>query len=540
MLRNISIAWRASIGYGLVVLLTAALGLYAFLQMQNMRESTRQISDDWLPGVMTLSHAAQNIQRIRALTLRMMLAEDPQALERDYQKLQTLKAETHEELAAYENTIIDPEDRAIYERFKAAAASYLHLQEQAVQFSLKGRREEALTIVNGEMNQHADVLSNHLSGLIRFNDQGANRAAAQSVEAFLDARTGILWAVAIASLLSLALAVGLIRSIVLPLRQAVALAKVVATGNLTTQVLVTGRDEPAQLMAALLAMQTELRDTVLAISQSANQLASACEELTGVTEEASRGLDQQNAEIEQAATAMAEMTSTAEEVASNAVSTADATQASDQTAQQGRQQVMLTVEAIGELATGVTATAADVEKLASRVRGIGQVLDVIRAVAEQTNLLALNAAIEAARAGEAGRGFAVVADEVRSLAHRTQRSTREIEQLVSAIEHGTEQTVNAMNNSNAKARGTLDKALSAGQALDQIAVSFTQINERNLVIASAAEQQAQVARVVDANLSSIRELAAQAATGASQTSAASQELARLAVSLSSRVARFTV
>jgi methyl-accepting chemotaxis protein len=282
-------------------------------------------------------------------------------------------------------------------------------------------------------------------------------------------------------------------------------------------------------MDALRTMQDNLRDTLLAITESSTQRASASEELSAVTEDASRGLHQQNIEIEQAATAITQMTAAAEDVADNAVSTAEATRTSDQTAQQGRQQVLHTVDAIGELATGVTATAGEVGDLAARVRDISQVLDVIRTVAEQTNLLALNAAIEAARAGQAGRGFAVVADEVRSLAHRTQRSTQEIEQLVNAIEQGSDQAVNAMQSSNTQARNTLDVAQLAGHALDQIASSFTQINERNLVIASAAEQQAQVARVVDANLSNIRDLASQTAAGATQTSAASQELSRLAV-----------
>jgi methyl-accepting chemotaxis protein len=234
------------------------------------------------------------------------------------------------------------------------------------------------------------------------------------------------------------------------------------------------------------------------------------------------------------------MSAAAEDVARNAVSTADATRASDQTAQQGRQQVLQMVDAIDELASGVSATADEVEDLAARVRDITQVLDVIRTVAEQTNLLALNAAIEAARAGEASRGFAVVDDEVRSLAHRTQRSTQEIEQLVSAIEQGTDQAVDAMQSSNTRARDTLGVARLAGHALDTIASSFTQINERNLVIASAAEQQAQVARVVDINLSNIRDLASQTAAGATQTSAASQELSRLAVSLNCLVMKFTV
>ncbi|WP_375154413.1 methyl-accepting chemotaxis protein [Pseudomonas sp. Q2-TVG4-2] len=287
-------------------------------------------------------------------------------------------------------------------------------------------------------------------------------------------------------------------------------------------------------------MQMNLRDTIQGISDSSNQLASAAEELNAVTEDSTRGLHQQNHEIEQAATAVNEMTAAVDEVARNAVATSEASRESDSTAQHGRQQVIKTVESIGLLAGDVTTTATQVEHLAGQVRDISKVLDVIRSIAEQTNLLALNAAIEAARAGEAGRGFAVVADEVRALAHRTQQSTQEIEQMIGDVHQGTDKAVQAMQASNERARSTLDVARTAGEALDNITRAISQISERNLVIASASEEQAQVAREVDRNLINIRDLSLQSSAGANQTSAASQELARLAISLNELVARFRI
>ncbi|WP_372840262.1 methyl-accepting chemotaxis protein [Pseudomonas protegens] len=288
----------------------------------------------------------------------------------------------------------------------------------------------------------------------------------------------------------------------------------------------------------MLTMQEKLRDTLQRISASAGQLASAAEELNSVTDESARGLTQQNNEIEQAATAVNEMTSAVEEVARNAVSTSEASQNATQSAGDGRDMVQETVAAIERMTGDVQSTASLIGDLANESRDIGKVLDVIRGLADQTNLLALNAAIEAARAGEAGRGFAVVADEVRALAHRTQQSTSEIERMIGSIQSGTEHAVDSMRNSTERAESTLTIARNAGQSLDTINSAIIEINERNLVIASAAEEQAQVAREVDRNLVNIRDLSVQSTSGANQTRSASSELSILAVDLNNLVTRF--
>ncbi|WP_442966405.1 methyl-accepting chemotaxis protein [Pseudomonas sp. St29] len=288
----------------------------------------------------------------------------------------------------------------------------------------------------------------------------------------------------------------------------------------------------------MLTMQEKLRDTLQRISASAGQLASAAEELNSVTDESARGLTQQNNEIEQAATAVNEMTSAVEEVARNAVSTSEASQNATRSAGDGRDMVQETVAAIERMTGDVQSTASLIGDLANESRDIGKVLDVIRGLADQTNLLALNAAIEAARAGEAGRGFAVVADEVRALAHRTQQSTSEIERMIGSIQSGTEHAVDSMRNSTERAESTLNIARGAGLSLDTINSAIIEINERNLVIASAAEEQAQVAREVDRNLVNIRDLSVQSTTGANQTRSASSELSGLAVDLNNLVTRF--
>jgi methyl-accepting chemotaxis protein len=227
-----------------------------------------------------------------------------------------------------------------------------------------------------------------------------------------------------------------------------------------------------------------------------------------------------------------------DDVAVNAVTTSEASQASNQLAVQCREGVRITTTDIHAVAEDVEHTAKQVGELAEHSRNIGQILDVIHNVAEQTNLLALNAAIEAARAGEAGRGFAVVADEVRTLAQRTQSSTSEIERLIQAMREGTDNVMQSMQTSRERAERTLQGANAASTALEEIFQSIGQINDRNLVIASAAEEQAQVAREVDQNLVNIRDLSTQTAAGANQTSAASRELSRLAVEMHDMVVHF--
>ncbi|MBV4469639.1 methyl-accepting chemotaxis protein [Pseudomonas siliginis] len=539
-IRSLNIAPRAGLGFGLLALMVFALGAFALLQMSNMRAQSDEVDNNWLPSVMAVGEMSQDMLRLRALTMRLLLNRDPKALEQNIAKLDELRSGLSEAQQRYDGLIVLPEERVLFERFKGTEHKYLELQAQVLQLSAQNRVAEAATILNDQMSPLADEIAATLRELVELNKQNAGLATEAARLVFKQSRLWVGVMIAMAALITIGLALLLTRSIVVPLSQSLSVAEVVAGGDLTGDIHITGKDEPARLLQALKSMQHNLRDTIRRISESSTQLASAAEELSSVTEDATRGLHQQSQEIEQAATAVNQMTAAVEEVANNAVATSEASRESDRIARQGREQVQQTVTSIEFLAGDVTNNAAQVEALAQKVHGISKVLDVIRSIAEQTNLLALNAAIEAARAGDAGRGFAVVADEVRALAHRTQQSTQEIEQMIGGIQQGTDSAVSSMQQSNSRARSTLELAKSAGSALEEIASAFTLINERNLVIASASEEQAAVAREVDRNLMNIRDLAMQTSAGANQTSAASQELSKLAVDLNGMVARFSV
>nr|WP_095110617.1 methyl-accepting chemotaxis protein [Pseudomonas sp. Irchel 3E20] len=539
-IRNLNIAPRAGLGFGLLALMVFGLGAFALMQMSNMREQSDEVDNNWLPSVMAVGEINQDLLRVRALTMRLLINRDPQALASNESKLNDVKRNLGAAQKRYEALIVLPRERELFDRFQAKEKTYLQHQGEVMALSARNQVPEAVTELNGEMSQMADELAVTLNELLDLNRSNANQATVLARDVFSESRRWVIGMVLVTGVMTIALALLLTRSIVVPLSQSLKLAEGVAEGDLTGDIAISGKDEPARLLQALKTMQQSLRDTIRRISESSSQLASASEELSCVTEDATRGLHQQSQEIEQAATAVNQMTAAVEEVASNAVATSEASRESDRIARHGREQVHQTVLSIESLADDVNTNVERVGDLAQKVYGISKVLDVIRAIAEQTNLLALNAAIEAARAGDAGRGFAVVADEVRALAHRTQQSTREIELMIGGIQQGTEEAVSSMQQSNSRAHTTLEVAKAAGVALEDIATAFTQINERNLVIASASEQQAAVAREVDRNLMNIRDLAMQSSAGANQTSAASQELSRLAVDLNTMVARFSV
>jgi len=539
-LRNMKIGIRAASVFALLGALVLGMGLIALYETRQMDTATDEIRVTWLPAVVALSEISSNLGRARALTLRAALDDDDSERARNLDLLKGINAQLKDGLQDYDSTIIAADDRALFNAFSTAHQQYVDLQAQVLDDIAAGHIDQARQKINGPLTLHADSMMKAMAALIAYNSKGAEVASQRSSDVADQALTAIIGSLLVIMLALAAIATVLTRSIVVPLADAVAVAERVATGDLTREIRVIGRDEPAQLLRALSRMQDSLRDTLRKIAASSDQLASASEELHTVTEDTSRGLHQQSAEIDQAATAVNQMTAAVEEVANNAVSTADASKGADRTTRDGRDQVNQALASIQHLVDDVTGTSAEIELLANNANEISRVLDVIGAIAGQTNLLALNAAIEAARAGEAGRGFAVVADEVRALAHRTQQSTAEIEQMIVGIQTGTERAVSAMHSSQGRATGTLEVAQSAGQALEVIAEAIASINQRNLVIASASEEQAQVAREVDRNLVNIRDLAMQTSAGANQTSAAAQDLSRLAVDLNGMVAQFKV
>lgn len=428
-------------------------------------------------------------------------------------------SDTHSTIETFEQLIIG--DSSILELFE----SQLNMGQQA-KTQLLGS-ETVLTEVLADLSQVSEAVRQ----LTRSIKEEANDTVNSS-------KSLIIGFAIVAILVALGINFWVLQSIRTPLSDVLKVMTKVANGDLREKVKIHSADEIGKLSEGFNQLISQLSGMMNEIASSSQQLSAAAEETSAISSQSHENINRQKEQTDIIATAMTQMTATVDDVASNAKHSSEEVCKADIEANEGQKIVHNSIDSINHLAKEIQKAAAVIDKLQQYSSNIGSVLDVIRGIADQTNLLALNAAIEAARAGEQGRGFAVVADEVRSLASKTQESTSEIQEMIERLQSGTQEAVQVMKTSTEEAQQSVNETAKAGVSLTRITDAVKIINDMSAHIASVASEQSTVSREMHENVLSISQSADQTAQGASENLAASQEMATLAGNLQQLVGRF--
>ncbi len=421
----------------------------------------------------------------------------------------------------------------LLKRITAQHASYEKHVHEANAVFLQGYVQKAEELA-GKAVTEGEAVIHEMDAMLKqvgvFTEESANKAEAHEHTAIFTLIVLAVVSIAIALVFSWLFSEALIKGV----RNAI----VTASGDLTADIEIDSKDEIGELLQAMNGMRGRLLDMVAHMSDITAQLSTASEEMSTVTRQTSDALREQRSETEMVATAIHEMSATAKEVATNIAHTATAASEANEQTTSGSRIVNQSIEQINQLAKQIDTSSHAITEVEQYSDAISSVLDVIKGVAEQTNLLALNAAIEAARAGEQGRGFAVVADEVRTLAGRTQQSTEEINETIAKLQAGSHQAVEAMDQSRKEMQSAVEYATQTGEALDAIANAVCKIDEMSTQIASASEEQGAVSEEINKNITRINDMSSQTAAGAEDTATASGDLSRMAAELQELVGQF--
>lgn len=538
--KNFSISAKLVISFLLVLLLTAVLGIFTIVKLTTISHTADDVAKQQLPSLLSISKISDYFGSYRRGELLMIVSDKKDDIEKYIKRNKETQDKLKTEMAIYEKLADTAEDKKNFDEFSKSLQLYQAETPKIAELALENKDAEASELVRGASSKY---FNQTLKALETVMASQVKQTVDESVAMDTISTASRNW---IAIALIVCLAVGLIEAVVIarllsaPLRELAHKANLIAQGDLRVSVNQTSHDEIGQLSGAFGTMTTNLRDLIGRLADTSQQLSSASGELKATAEQMSVGTEEVAAQASTVATASEEMSATSSDIANNCHMAADSAQQAASTTQKGFDVVKQTVDGIRQRGEEARANSRNIESLGQRSDQIGEIVGTIEDIADQTNLLALNAAIEAARAGEQGRGFAVVADEVRALAERTTKATKEISGMIKAIQNETKTAIVLMeagvkgSEQGAAAASELETALQA--ILEQVNAVSMQVSQ----IATAAEEQTATTSEITNNIHQITQVVNDTSRGAQESASAANGLSHRAEELLSIVRQFKV
>jgi methyl-accepting chemotaxis protein len=540
MLKNLSIKLRLFAGFGVVMFLAGTLAVIAVYSIYAINGDIGVIVNDRWPKTVLANEMIDNINVVARALRNAIILDDSQMVQKELDRIPEASKVLADNIDKLDKAIKSDKGKQLLNDLKGKQAVYQDDLAKPMQLIKEGKKKEAgLYLVNTLRKTQSAYLAAS-ADLIKYQGQLMEESGKNAESRAKQTVIIIIVLGSVATVLSIGASLFIIRSITIPLAEGVDVATRLAAGDLTASVTIRNNDEIGTLMTAMDNMVKSLRELIGKIKYAAENMASGSEQLSASAEEISRGMDGQASRSSQIATATEEMSQTVIDVARNASDIAQiSTQAFDQ-AKNGEAVVKRSVDEVQAISSTVAESSLVMQRLGDSSKQIGDIVGVINDIADQTNLLALNAAIEAARAGEQGRGFAVVADEVRKLAERTTQATSQINSMISSIQSEVEHAGVSMNNATARVESGVAFSRKAGDSLGDIVGSVNNLQSMVQQIASATEEMSTVSETISSDIQGIAEGSREISAGSGQIAQASSDLARLATELQSVVRQFKV
>lgn len=535
---NVKVGIRLGVGFGIVLVLLVILGVFSIARLSSVNSEVQQVTDDHWPKVKALAEVKDNVNVIARSMRNMILTSDPAEVQKEEKRIQDAREVIGKRLEEVGKTITSSEDKALMTKVLDKRPAYITSQKLVIELIESNKRDEAVKELFGSVRKSQGEYFAALDELIALQGKAMDQEG-DTVEASVKStRTLTIALLVFASILSAIVAIAITRSITRPVAELVAANEKLADGDLTVAITVTGADEIGQLADSSRRVIDNLKDILNQVASTSSQVASASNQLQTTAEQIATGAEEVASQTSTVATASEEMAATSSDIARNCSMAADSSRQTSASATHGGAVVQETIAGMGRIAERVRLSATTVENLGARSEQIGAIVGTIEDIADQTNLLALNAAIEAARAGEQGRGFAVVADEVRALAERTTRATREISEMITAIQKETQSAVRAMEEGVAEVEKGAASSQKSGHALDEILAQINEVTMQINQIATAAEEQTATTSEITTNIQQVTDVVHDTSRGASETAAAASQLSSNALILQDLVRRF--